>query len=412
MKRKQKNMMPQIVVGIVLLAALIGFGLYFNFAVTGQAYKGELINAPLLDGVVDFDTVQEAKVDVSKVEKVDFNLKLTGQSKADTLSLETKKDAKTGLLSYTIKGSNVDQYGLLGPGLSSSVLYLNSDNKSDMELSLTGDVLTFKTLNFVEATTAVLKVFDGAMKILQDDVLFTEKGKQVRFYFNVSSETKPAVTAMLGGKNISLNVTADGEKFVLASADFTLNSTATLKIMAKVGSKTTTFSRILAVDGKIYSSAGIEVVQSGKKVNVTYTLPKSEKLLPLALLCGDVDFDKAGNFTKAYTYNSGKVSQWNKNVPAEANDFNKLLSTGYAVGTSSPVTFTVTCDGVANQGIKLDAGWNFVGVDSITPVPFSEVSVAGKVVVVYEFTADGSKDIQNYTNMEFVPGKVYWVKVQ
>ncbi len=412
-KAKKTKVPTQMWVSLVLIIAVIAIGALYNFANVGQVIK-----AP--SPPVDLTTQVSEGLDISQHDEMKAKVKLSGTNAVEEVTIKAVKNKK-GQIEYSVTGKSGVQSGLLGNGLSNTgSIYLNSDDKADLELSLAGNILTLTNKNFVTPDLAKIELYSALKNKLPGVVLQAKTKVDNKFFFNVSSTTKPKVKFILDGNEIfpKINSSTTNSVFVEFNVTPTVEKPMKLFVVAEVGGKRTEKEYIVAVNRHFYllEKAGfpkISLKQIPNAYETTYTFSKTTALQPFALLCGEkslgTDF---ANVSTIYSYDKN-VQQWKEGKPSEIQKLS--ANKGYLLRLKKDTTlnFMVSCTQEPKAVIPaLDQKWNLLGVSGYETVHLSELQTktgGKKITALYEYSDKGPVK-SSWTKFE--PGKVYWVKVE
>ncbi len=419
-KKQEQKSKTAIWVGLGILAVVLLIGIFADFSTTGEAIKvGDTLTTPPLEAI-DLGKIETAKLDTASLNSV----KLKFPDMKDEVTVEARKNV-TGTIQYKVLlGTELRAQGLLGSSVASSgPIYINSDTKADLELSVKDKILTFKKLNFEQADAADIQIYLKDWKIVDDTILFTEAKKPANYWFNVTSSLTPKVTMKLkSGTKVAVKELSKGETFSKVGTTIVPLKPDVLTVMANVSDQITSKEYIVAVGDMVYNRTVKDLPtiaikrKADKTYDVTYSFEKTTKLQPFSLLCGKTDSKSIKNVNKIFTYTT-QVGQWSKDAPPSANEINQLeAGNGYLLQLvpDKKTSFTVNCKSLESGHLPFLKGkWNLVSIVGIYSESYEDMAdkapAGKKVTKVYEFSNKGATLA---TVDAFEPGKVYWLKVE
>ncbi|MEW5896803.1 MAG: hypothetical protein AB1668_03875 [Nanoarchaeota archaeon] len=414
-------------VAAALLAVLIFIGLMYKFAAVGK-----VIEMP--SPAVDLTAKDSESLELSKFNKMEMKVKPSAGSVYE-LVLNVTKAGKEGeeiwyyelsnWTDYKTKEKEVLALGILGSYNSNSgEIYLDNDYIGDLVLSLDGSKLSVANLNFVAPQAAEIEAFnkvDKVYKKIDIDILYSELNKETVYYFNATSTSKPAVTALLDNAPVKLTETASGKDFVFSS--FSLKSSTDkpqqLVLRADVSGKIAEKKFIVANNNVIYRLDGAQipavslskqVVDNQEKYALAYVFKKTQELQPFALLCGNMNVDDPAikaSVEQIVSYDEG-IEQWTSNAPSDLKAIFAGRGYFFKLKKDAQLGFSIFCDDLPKANLpQMKSGWNLLGVGGYKPTSIDELKAepGKKIVQIQEYY--GSDEIK-----ELTPGKVYWVKVE
>ncbi len=415
-KAVRKELWLNAAVVAAVLAIFLAFGLFLNLGTVGKA-----ITKP--SPPVDLSLQSSESLDLSAYNKMEVDLAFSGEEDLSKVLLDAI--LQDGLVYYKLVQQDPDTeedivvaYGILSQSLANSgAIYLNDDNVGDVELRLTGSILTMHNLNFVQPDVADVEIYDANFNKLIDDVIIVDKDEEIELYINVSSTALPEVNVSIDGQPADVEEADSGNDFVLLKLTFTgtEDKPSQLRVTADVGGQETTKTFILAVSGYVYElqqqGYSVRLRKVGSMYQAIYVLQKTQKLQPVALLCGELDFaansEQRQSIKKILSYDAD-VEQWKENVPSE---FETLVTgRGYLVELNSDtLTFTIPCAGKPLPELPLlDIGWNLVGINGYKPTRVQDIQVpTGEITGIYVYENNQALQLT-----ELQPGMVYWLKVE
>ena len=402
--------LDKIAITAAVLMVLVALGLFYNLGNVGKAIAPPAPPA-------DLSLKESQNLDLSLYGQMEIEMKLSSESSISNFNLAVVEN--DNIVQYQLtQGGNTMAYGLLSQSLENSgKIYLNDDDIGDMQLSLSGNILTVTNLNYVQPDIAQFDLYDSELNIIDDDVVDAELDQEVSFYLNVTSPSLPQVTVNIDGTPVAVEETDSGSDFVLVKVTFTPSEEKPypVTVTANIGGEETTKHYILAVDGYVY-----ELAEDGYTVNLhknngvyeaIYELEKTSDLQPVSLLCRELDLsqeqDLVNGLNKILTYQR-KAEQWKENIPSE---FQSLTTgEGYLFDMKeNTLTFTLGCDSKPQPETPiLNLGWNLVGTNGYKDTKVGDLQTSeGEVAAVYEYGNSAALNVD-----ELTPGKVYWIKVE
>ncbi|NQV91974.1 hypothetical protein HQ489_05875 [Candidatus Woesearchaeota archaeon] len=426
--RNHHHILPIALSLILLLAVFIGMTHFYGISSVGKAdYVTETPTLPF-----ELDLLGSKEVAFDKVSSWSFIVTTSNETDPVQYDVQTQI-AKNGALNYHVKqGSTISAQGLLDEKLlSSTPLYLDTDDQVDVTFSVANAKIRVTNGNFVEPEAAAIHALDSNKKELTSKIFDAEKEKEIKMYFTALAEAQPKLEAFWKQGTKLIPITAE---FVIketstknAEAEFTWTPTTdgvqTLVIKAIVGNKESTEEYRFTVGNLIYelnetNIPGLVIRKTATGYSYDITLRATKSGQPVSLPCGTFDFAFDGNekFQSISTWDDN-ISQFKPGVPSE---FTILESGhGYLIKLKEiePLTLSGSCTITPlelpsfSDVPSLKQGFNLIAAKGDKSVEFSKLKTPPGMTIDATYVITNEKATAQ-TITELQPGKVYWVVVK
>jgi len=433
-------------VGIIVIAVVVLFAVFYDFSTTGEAIHKTPPTDPL-----NLDSEKTEGVHTPSVSAWKIKVKLSKDDKPQIISVNTNliKGSKAApeIIQYDLKTAQDKQLvvGLVGKNFAGDSLYLDDDAIPDLGVNFKDGVLSFTNLNFIEPDASNITLFTKDKVQINDDTLYVEKDAVVDYLVNVTAlKVPPKVNATWGdGSKLSATdfvlvngtLKIDGKDTNFSTWRFNWTPTESkaysLTINANVQNKITQRKITFAVGDIVFAktetgfptilmrSNNVKFIPgkpAPEKDNVTYTFTKTESLQPFSLLCGEATINPLDtNISEVYSWKDG-VQKWKKNSPSGFSKFE--VNKGYLVRLAKDKTLTLfqKCEkpkaGSPPKTVPtVKTGWNLVSVAGYKAWSVDDLEPSSAIILeIYQITNSGVDLTTDIKELE--PGKVYWVRVK
>lgn len=439
---KTKRVIPKIYLGLLIVVAVIFLGVLYK-AYTPAVGQAVYTQANVPTGPVDFNLAPDHSFLIKDIPSWEIGLTTSAYDYSNEYLISTEIIKETGQIKYVItdlQKVTLTQGLLSEEFFDSGEIYLDSDTTPDLRMIYDNGFLNLTNLNYLQAAQATITLIDPEVaKIITSKVIPVVLNKPVGFWFNVTSNKAPIVTAAWKNETsltpAEFSTLVSGDNYTTMAFKFnpTEETAYVIKVTASVENKNTTSEYIFASGNIIYALMSTnlpELIMKKKpgldEYNFTFNFkPNQDIKQPFSLPCGEFSLsgEQVHKIATVYAYDQ-VVQQWKEDVPSELNKLEWKKGYLLQLKAAEPFSFTVSCNMTSEPqqppkvfGLPtLKAGWNLVGITGYEPKLTKDLIVPTGKKISYLFAI--SNDGVNLNNLavnnlaELEPGKAYWVLVE